>query len=290
MSTQKTVLITGCSTGIGASLVTAFQKRNHLVIATARNPSSLSQFSSLPNVHCLALDVTSASSIQACVEQVGKILGDGPDDEQHHHRGGLDYVVNNAGMGYDMPVLDIDVEQAKKVYETNFWGVVRVVQGFAGLVVKAKGTVVVVATSLAYLNWPYKSTYGTSKAAVTLLAETLRLELAPFGVKVLTIVTGGVQSDFLAKLTDVKLPETSLYRGVEKQFQSSAVMSGEKFMPTVEYAEQVVTDIVGGKEGKVWRGSNSVMARLAVSVFPQWVIDRIVSKDTGLDQLAAMQK
>lgn len=88
----------------------------------------------------------------------------------------------------------------------------------------------------------------------------------------LTIVSGGVQSDFLGKLADVRLPETSLYRPVEKQFQSSAVMGGEKFMPTAEYAEQVVADIVGGATGRVWRGSSSGLARLGLAVFPQWVM------------------
>ncbi|CAI6279555.1 unnamed protein product [Periconia digitata] len=275
--THKTVLITGCSTGIGASLVRTFASHINpktTVYATARNLSSLKQFADLPNVHCFALDVTSTVSVQACVEAVEKhILSTSKEHGNENGSGGLDYVINNAGMGYDMPVLDIDIEEAKKVYETNVWGVLRVVQGVSGMLVKAHGTVVVVGTAFAWMSWPFKAVYSTSKASTTLLAETLRLELAPLGVNVLTIATTGIASNFLGKLADSKLPPTSLYREIETQFRSSAVMSGTELMATDKYTAQVVEDVLGGKKGIVWRGASAFAARLAVAGWlPQWVV------------------
>jgi 1-acylglycerone phosphate reductase len=90
----KSVLITGCSTGIGASLVTAFQARGLTVFATARKPAALSAFADTPNVHILALDVTSETSVREAYEQVKVKTG-----------GKLDYLVNNAGLGIVLPPL-----------------------------------------------------------------------------------------------------------------------------------------------------------------------------------------
>jgi 1-acylglycerone phosphate reductase len=130
----NSVLITGCSAGgIGASLAAVFQKRNYLVFATARNTTKLpSSLLSLPNVVSLELDVTSPTSIAAAVVAVKEKLGDK----------GLDVLVNNSGMGITAPGLDTDIEQAKALFEVNFWAVLRMMQAFADMLVKAKGAVV----------------------------------------------------------------------------------------------------------------------------------------------------
>ena len=129
---MKTVLITGSSEGgIGAALAKAFQKRSLRVFATARNPSKMASLSSLENVVLLRLDPTSQESVQAAVEQVRKDTG-----------GKLDYLVNNAGQTLMAPTLDFDIETAKRMYEINLWGALRVTQAFAPLVIAAKGTMV----------------------------------------------------------------------------------------------------------------------------------------------------
>ncbi len=130
--TPKSVLITGCSAGgIGFALVEAFQKQDLHVFATARNPSKMSQLEKLPNVTLLSLDPTSIVTVQTAVETVRAKTG-----------GTLDYLVNNAGQTIIMPTLDFDIETAKKMYDINVWGMVRVTQEFAPLLVAAKGTLV----------------------------------------------------------------------------------------------------------------------------------------------------
>ena len=130
--TLKSVLITGCSAGgIGFALVEAFQKRNLHVFATARDPSKMSQLDKIPNVTLLSLDPTSPASVQTAVETVRAQTG-----------GTLDYLVNNAGQTTIMPTLDFDIETAKEMYDINVWGMVRVTQEFAPLLVAAKGTLV----------------------------------------------------------------------------------------------------------------------------------------------------
>ena len=128
----KSVLITGCSAGgIGFALAQEFQKRNFHVFATARDPSKLSQLDKRPHVTLIALDVTSLDSVQKAVETV-----------RAHTGGTLDYLVNNAGQILIMPTLDFDIETAKAMYELNMWGMVRVTQEFAPLLIAAKGTLV----------------------------------------------------------------------------------------------------------------------------------------------------
>ena len=128
----KSVLITGCSAGgIGFALAQEFQKHNFHVFATARDPSKLSQLDKRPHVTLIALDVTSLGSVQKAVDIV-----------RAHTGGTLDYLVNNAGQILNMPTLDFDIETAKAMYEINMWGMVRVTQEFAPLLIAAKGTLV----------------------------------------------------------------------------------------------------------------------------------------------------
>lgn len=131
----KSVLITGCSAGgLGAALAAAFQRRNYLVIATARNPAKIpAALAELPNVHVTQLDVTSEESLEAAAEFVKKLLGPSR---------GLDVLLNNSGVGHPAALLDIDIAKAKDAFEVNFWGVIRTTQAFGDLLVQARGTLV----------------------------------------------------------------------------------------------------------------------------------------------------
>lgn len=147
---SKSILITGCSTGgIGHALALAFQKRGLTVFASARNISSMSSLSDLPNVHLISLDVTSTKSITEAFAIVKTKTG-----------GKLDYLLNNAGRGYSMPTLDVDIEEGKRLFDTNFWGVIRMVQGFAPLLLEARGTVVNIGSISAYIHCPLTSKFS----------------------------------------------------------------------------------------------------------------------------------
>jgi 1-acylglycerone phosphate reductase len=148
MSTQKSVLITGCSAGsIGASLASSFANRGFLVFATARNTSKIPpSLSSLSNVEILTLDTTSQDSIVAAVDAVSKKTG-----------GTLDYLINNAGSGLVSPFLDTNLDEARKLFDVNFWGVLYCIQAFKHLLVKSKGTIVNIASIAAVVPNPYES-------------------------------------------------------------------------------------------------------------------------------------
>lgn len=142
---QKTVLITGCSEGgIGFTLAQEFQKRGLHVFATARSIGKMNNLEKLPNATLLALDVTSEASIGAAVKAVHSATG-----------GKLDYLVNNAGSLYCMPILDVDIQKSKGLFEVNFWGVIAVTKAFSPLVISARGCIVNISSMAGLMHPPF---------------------------------------------------------------------------------------------------------------------------------------
>lgn len=128
---KKTVLITGCSAdGIGWAMAKNFHQRGYYVFATARDPSKTGALSELSDVEVLKLDVTVPQSIRQCKDKIAKRTG-----------GKLDVLVNNAGVESQSPLLDVDITQAKELYEVNVWGPLAMVQAFAPLLIEAKGII-----------------------------------------------------------------------------------------------------------------------------------------------------
>ncbi|KAI4175899.1 MAG: hypothetical protein LQ346_007998, partial [Caloplaca aetnensis] len=255
----KSVLITGCSAGgIGFALAEAFQKRNLRVFATARDVSKMSQLENLPNVTLLTLDPTSEGSVRAAFEIVKVQTG-----------GTLDYLVNNAGQTIIMPTLDFDIETAKKMYEINVWGMLRVTQIFAPCVIAARGSIVNISSIAPFVNTPWMGIYTGSKAAMTAISDTLRLELAPFGVNVVTVNTGAVSTNTLSTGLDFELPPSSRYKSIEKEIAGRAV--GKDGTPRQEpsiYAEKVVEDVLRGANWQIWRGGYASIVQFTSAWFP----------------------
>jgi 1-acylglycerone phosphate reductase len=146
----KSVLITGCSVGgIGYALAKTLQKHGLIVFATARNTAKMSGLKSLEGVHLLSLDVTNPASIAAAVKEVEAKTGK------------LDYLFNNSGQSYIIPMVDADIEEAKKLFDVNVWGVLRTVQSFLPLLIEAKGTIVTIGSGSGLVHLPYTGNYST---------------------------------------------------------------------------------------------------------------------------------
>lgn len=131
--TRKTCLITGCSEGgVGAALAEAFKDTGYHVFVTARSTNRIPKIlHDASNVTVLALDVSSSGSIAAVAKAIQIETG-----------GKLDILINNAGLGMEMPILDISIAEAKKVFDINFFGALEMIQVFSPMLVKAKGYIV----------------------------------------------------------------------------------------------------------------------------------------------------
>ena len=144
--TYHSVLITGCSKGgIGSELAFSFQKAGLKVFATARNTSKIDPtLVKLPNVEVVQLDVVSAESIASAVKAVSERLD-----------GCLDILVNNSGSGQLAPWTEADFDEARRVFDVNFWGVWDVTRAFMPLLLKSKGMIVNNTSVVAYAWQPY---------------------------------------------------------------------------------------------------------------------------------------
>ncbi|RYC57692.1 hypothetical protein CHU98_g8508 [Xylaria longipes] len=152
------------------------------------------------------------------------------------------------------------------------------VQAFADLLVANHGRIVNVSSSASVINSPWVSTYATSKAALNTLSETMRLELAPFGVSVVTILPGVIDSNLhVNDATSFDIPPTSRYVAIKSIIASWATgeaqpkdsLSAEKF------AELVMDDILGtGKGGLVSRGPYATLLKCIGQWAPSWLASK----------------
>jgi 1-acylglycerone phosphate reductase len=113
--------------------------------------------------------------------------------------------------------------------------------------------------------------YQASKAALIAASEGWRLELAPLGVRVITLVTGGVATSFLANLESVNLPEDSYYVCVKDMIDEHPEKVPLGMDPTA-FAQAVLGHVERGASGKFWVGGGSIIARFAAWAFPTWVL------------------
>ncbi|KAI1353032.1 putative hydroxybutyrate dehydrogenase [Xylaria sp. FL0043] len=273
MALSKTVLITGCSDGgIGSALAITFQRRGFHVFATARDQSKMQALLGLSNVTLLTLDVVKSDDIKAAVEAVSKQTG-----------GTLDYFVSNAARNHFMPILDENLDATRKLFEINFIAPIALTQAFSPLLIKAKGTAVYIVSTSGHLNIPYMGTYAASKMSLEIVADTLRLELAPFGVNVVEVVTGGVKSNGQTYFGDFQLPPQSAIEGtIALRAQGK---EGMERMETSQYADAVVDDILAGAVGRIWHGvfADRVKMSTTATQVPQSAMDAGAVMGTGLD-------
>ena len=143
----KSVLITGCSKGgIGFALAESFQRRGFRVFASARTLSKMSPLEDLPMVTLLTIDVTSSSSIAAAVKAIETETG-----------GELHCLINNAGYLYVMPALDIDMAEAKRVFDVNLWGALAMIKAFGPFLAATKGSIINISSVSGCIGTPWMS-------------------------------------------------------------------------------------------------------------------------------------
>ncbi|KAH8158937.1 hypothetical protein CIB48_g9310 [Xylaria polymorpha] len=269
---QKTVLVTGCTPGgIGHSICLEYHRQGLHVIATARRPDVLAELAEL-GMSTVALDVTDPESIKKCHEEVAKING-----------GKLDILVNNAGRTHTHPALDISLPDVRATFETNVFSIMAMVQAFIDQLIAAKGLIINLSSLSSITPYLFGSVYCASKAAVSAYSRTLRLELAPFGVRVMVSMTGTVRSNTASQGHRI-LPENSLYQKVKHIFEWRLAFSqNSNTMDTETFAKKLVADSLRsespvwlrslfGRPDWFWYGGMASSAWLGHSV-GEWLID-----------------
>jgi NAD(P)-dependent dehydrogenase (short-subunit alcohol dehydrogenase family) len=188
MPARQVVLVTGCSTGIGRATVLEAAERGHVVFATARDPGTLADLGRRENVRALRLDVTDPASIAAAVRSVAA------------EAGRLDALVNNAGYGQYGAVEEVSPEEWRAQFEVNVFGSVAVIRSVLPEMRKAGGGTIVNVSSIAgKISIPFAAPYCSSKHALEAISDALRIEVAPFGVRVVVVEPGPIGTEFGAR-------------------------------------------------------------------------------------------
>ncbi|BDD04130.1 SDR family oxidoreductase [Aureibacter tunicatorum] len=182
---NKTVLITGASSGFGKLAAITFHKNHWNVIATMRKPEKETELNQLDNVLLLRMDVTERASVkQATIKGVARF-------------GSIDVLVNNAGYGAVGYLEEASDEDIRRQMDTNFTGTLYTIQESLPIMRRQKEGVIINVTSMAgTIGLPMHSLYNASKFAVEGLSESLRYELEPFNIQVKTIAPGAFKTGF----------------------------------------------------------------------------------------------
>ncbi|TPX14075.1 uncharacterized protein E0L32_000469 [Thyridium curvatum] len=216
---RKIYLVTGCSAGLGYCLCKAILAAGHGLIATSRSPSKTPE--KVAEIESLGgkwaqLDVTSPSVSQQFADAV-KIYGR------------VDVLVNNAGIAMAATIEDADLDGVRRVYETNVFGLMRMCQ-LAVPLMRAQlpsgggGTIVNVSSAGAFFCVPMVWAYHSSKAAVDVFTESLRNEVAPFGIRVLMAQPGGIRTGFVGNSSKTEMSEA--YKGTPAEYVLDALTKG----------------------------------------------------------------
>ena len=190
MKSKRTVLVTGCSSGIGLATCHVLSRNNFMTYGTVRNLSKATKIQDLINrenlpLKILHLDVNDNQSIKLAVKRITSDTGR------------LDILINNAGYGMFGPIEEITTQEIKKQFETNFFGTIRVIKSIVPIMRKqGNGIIVNISSMVGRFGVPLNSAYVSSKFAVEGLSEAIAFELEEFGIRVIVIEPGVVKSDF----------------------------------------------------------------------------------------------
>lgn len=190
-----------------------------------------------------------------------------------------------------MPATDVDLDEARKTFETNFFAIVAITKAFTPLLIAAKGLVLNIGSLAAIIPYVFGSIYNASKAALHAYSQTLRLELEPYNVRVLVVVTGGVKSRIAR--TERLLPDDSLYLEIKGDFGRRVTHSQAGAMGTETYAKGVVIEAlkpVWRQRKWLWRGNMTFPVWLASRVIGAWVFDLVLPRMFGLNRLKWLLK
>ncbi|MWB94337.1 SDR family NAD(P)-dependent oxidoreductase [Flavobacterium sp. GA093] len=187
---QKTIFITGASSGLGKATARLFQSKGWNVIATMRKPEEEKELTLLDNIKIIKLDVTNSveieETIKNCIAQQT-----------------IDVVLNNAGYGLLGPLESLSDEQILRQIDTNLLGVIRVTKAFIPYFREnKKGLFINVTSMFGLIGYATCSVYCATKFAVDGFSESLAYDLAHFGIGVKIIAPGGIQTDFAGRSLD----------------------------------------------------------------------------------------
>jgi NAD(P)-dependent dehydrogenase (short-subunit alcohol dehydrogenase family) len=275
------VVITGASTGIGRSCAVRLDRAGFDVFAGVRKPEDGEALvaAASDRLRPLTIDVTDADSIASAAAEVNELTG-----------GNLAGLVNNAGIAVAGPIEGLDLDQLRRQFDVNFFGQVAVTQALLGAIRAARGRVVFMSSVGGRKGGalPYASPYGASKHALEALADSLRIEMRPFGVEVSIIEPGAVATPIWDKSTDAAAQQreaidpalNEIYGERMDKMSALATKTGARGVDPEEVAEAVERALTDDKPKtrQIVGRQAKIQARLA-GLLPSRAWDRLIERE-----------
>lgn len=231
MAAAKTILITGSSTGIGRACAEHLARQGHQVYGTVRKPPEAPL--SFPTV---PMDVTNEESVGNGIAQVVRSAGR------------LDVLINNAGMGYLGSVEETSIEEARRQFDINVFGVLRVCRAALPVLRRqGSGLIVNVSSIGGVIGLPFEGLYSASKFALEGMSEALRLEVRPFGIHVALVEPGDIRSDFPKNRIRTRESGASSAYGPALSSVLEVMAADEARAPSADLVARLVGRIVARK-------------------------------------------
>ena len=207
MNNQQVVLITGASSGIGKEAAKLLAAKGYKVYGASRNLEKMEELNAY-GVITLPLDITDQQSIDTCVDTILKA------------EGRMDILVNNAGYGSFGPVEAVPIEEGRRQFEVNLFGLAALIQKVLPVMRKQNsGRIINVSSMAAYFSEPNGGWYHATKAAVERYSDALRMEVKRFNIKVVLIQPGMIHTEWqvIAGQNLLKYAENTVYEASAKR-------------------------------------------------------------------------
>ena len=239
---EKVAVVTGTSSGIGFETALALAREGYYTYATMRDTAKSDKIKELGKkenlkIDVLEQDIDDENSVKTAIQ---KIL------EQKQR---IDVLVNNAGWGLWGCVEDVSINEFKAQFDTNFFSIIKLIQEVVPTMRKqGSGTIVNVSSVVGRIGFPASPAYISSKFALEGLSESLRFELAPFGVNVVIIEPGVIKTNFMKNMKMAEKSESdTVYRDITVKVVSGVKMMAEMGTHPKEVADAVVKSIKDDK-------------------------------------------
>ncbi len=184
-SEKRIVLVTGASSGLGKQTAYHLANKGYTVYGTSRNASFPPMQKKQGTVCMIPMDVVDATSVTEAISYIY---------EQDKR---IDVVINNAGWGISGAIEETPISQSKALFETNFFGVLRVCQSVLPIMRKqGEGLIINISSIGGVMGLPFQGLYSATKFAVEAITETLRMEVSAFGINVVLVEPGDFQTSF----------------------------------------------------------------------------------------------
>ncbi len=260
---MKKVLVTGGSSGIGKAICEHLLSKGFQVLGTSRNPKKHPQ----SKVELLQLDVTNSDSIKELVTTIQEKWG------------GLDVLINNAGIGFMGPLESATAENIKQAWETNVFGLMMITQHFIPLLKQTQSSRIINIGSIGgKMGLPFRGWYSAAKGSLEVLGETLAMELKAYNVQVCTLLPGDVKTDIAESRLEPTDEELGDYMNAYKSMKK--ILSKEMSSATSpETIALVIEKLLRKKKMPLKKSVGSFLHKLTPiikNLLPQRTFQRLI--------------